>query len=391
MIVSSEYTTLQAAIDDCPDNTETTILITDSFVNTKQDIAEIDTNQNIIIDLDGHYIETHGGTLLTNNGKLKMVDNTTGDRGIITGYSNYLISNTGDIDLSVDIKQKQCIRVLSNTGNGDVKISGGSIIEQGNSYGNNYIIYSNTTSPIEITNASITAQSLSEQCKAIYGLGNVTVTGGSISISGNTSDSSKYSYIVLIGTNQENFVPTVTISGVEWNGTGTYGIVTASNVNANITVSSGSIAVDRYGMYLNSGSRGTTTISGGTISSTGVNSTSTIQNEGTFAIKVEGGTISYTGSGYSAIRANSGTLEVTDGTINGGNGQSIYSKVSTDIKGGTITSNNVGVYVYSGTTNITGGTITGSSYGIYVNSGTTNISDITINGNTYGIYMNNGK
>ena len=390
MIGSSEYTTLQAAIDDCPDNTETTILITDSFVNTKQDIAEIDTNQNIIIDLDGHYIETHGGTLLTNNGKLKMVDNTTGDRGIITGYSNYLISNTGDIDLSVDIKQKQCIRVLSNTGNGDVKISGGSIIEQGNSYGNNYIIYSNTTSPIEITNASITAQSLSEQCKAIYGLGNVTVTGGSISISGNTSDSSKYSYIVLIGTNQENFVPTVTISGVEWNGTGTYGIVTASNVNANITVSSGSIAVDRYGMYLNSGSRGTTTISGGTISSTGVNSTSTIQNEGTFAIKVEGGTISYTGSGYSAIRANSGTLEVTDGTINGGNGQSIYSKVSTDIKGGTITSNNVGVYVYSGTTNITGGTITGSSYGIYVNSGTTNISDITINGNTYGIYMNNG-
>ena len=387
MIDTNEFTTLQAAIDTVGSE-QTTIKIVDSFILTKEDETTIPSGKDIIIDLDGNTIETHGGTLLTNNGTLKIEDNGVADKGVITGYCNYLISNTGDIELNVDISTKQAKRVLSNTGTGNVKLSGGSIIERGNSYGSNYVIYSNTTSPIVIENTSISTQSLTESCSAIYGLGDITVTGGSISMSGYTGESGKYSIILNIGGNQESFVPTITISGVDWSGTGTYGIY--SNTNANVDILSGNIGVDRSAIWLNSSSQGQTTISGGTLSSSGANSTNTLLNSGSSFIKVNGGTISYTGSAQSAIRAEAGTLEVNDGTINGGSGTGIYTRGITDIKGGIISGNSCGVNVNTGTTNITAGTITGSTYGVYTNAGTTDITGGSITGTTYGVYVNNG-
>lgn len=125
-------------------------------------------------------------------------------------------------------------------------------------------------------------------------------------------------------------------------------------------------------LYLDSGSKGTVTLKGGTIrAASAVNGAIEAGLTSYATVNINGGAVIADAGNAIKIGANSGaTLNVTGGSVKG---------------------EQYGIYLHgNGTVNVTGGGITGSTYAVYASSGSNKI--ITLAGGTFngGIYMGFG-
>jgi len=234
--------------------------------------------------------------------------------------------------------------------------------------------------------------------------GNITISGGSVTASGNDGIRSEQGNITISGGTVE---ATGNNAGIGSNGDIKIsdGTVTATSTNADgifsgsgdITISGGKVEAtgNNAGIYSN----GTVTISDGTVTATGENGDGIC---GDNEVTINGGKVEATGNN-AGIYSN-GTVTISDGTVTatGTNGDGIYGDNEVTISGGTVTATgtNYGIESYNNVT-INGGSVTasGNSSGINTNAGHitlgwTNSTDF-IKANSYyskkGVSITEGK
>ena len=222
--------------------------------------------------------------------------------------------------------------------------------------------------------------------------GNVSISGGKISVTNPSVVNNDSGTVTISGTVEiektsgttgpviyNSYYADLTISGGKITSTG-YGVDNVGNLEISGTVeitTSGSMP----GLY--NKSSGTITIKGGTVTS---NSTSraTIENYSSEAIvTITGGTI--TSTGYNTI-LNSGKLEVSGGTVKGtaSSKATLYNNGVINISGTAKISSGDGVTIYNktGEIDISGGTITVGDSNAINNFATLKIRGGTLTSNT---------
>lgn len=384
-IGDTTYNSLQEAIDACPvDSSQTTIKVIKPYVSTLTNRANIESGKNIIVDLNGYKITNYGG-MFNNNGKLEITDSSQAKTGIIEGYANNLIANTGELTLNANITQNRNFKFIDNSEQGNVKIEGQNIVINNDFeyYSNCYGIYNASTGTVEMTGGDISVDTRSgKSAYAIYSAvseekstGNIILTGGNIHGIG---DYRAYGIWIARETNANVKISNVNIELSD----GIYSDVYSSTKNCNIEITSGTITSKNIGVYLTRGTNAK--ISGGEI----INTSTTNNPEECYAIRVDNGA----------------TLEISGGTINSNKVCGIY-QTSGDITitSGKIESLNAGIRTSGGTLNILGGEINVTNsdkeqYGIYItNVGTVNLGtkeypvsklSPSIKSGKYGVYCN---
>lgn len=392
------YKTLQSAIDECEENTETTIIVNKNFVISRS--VEIPSNKKVILDLNGNTIRTYARNYsILNNGTLNIVDNTENKIGaIIDRGAKCIIKNTGILNIqegNFKMHQGFSQKMIYNTENGSVNINGGDfyIYESSGSYSNrcySYVIYSDGTGNINVQGGTIRLNKYDEYTN-MYGIYNVSSQVNTVTFNNATIQNEK--------------------SGVAY----TYGICNKNDANVNIlggkiSMYNGNSGENTSGNYCVYMEKGTLSATGGTISGgTGVynRGTATLENvsissitgvgDNTGTININNGTTISCGS--RAIDYNSGTINIYGGIIKSSDSMAIHNSNGNgivNIYDGTIKSSSTSnATIYNiGTVNITGGTVESTSTSAIQNVGTLTIGDNqypvskespVITGATYGV------
>lgn len=366
------YKTLQAAIN-AAGTEETTIKITNPFISSQSELAEISDNQNITIDLNGCTIENHGN-MFSSEGTLKFTDSSTGGTGIIKGYSKKLIENTGTLEMNINIDQSRCGTIISNENSGSVKLLGGNITARQNRHQVIKILETTSSGQIDVYDGvySFTDLGYSQNTYFIYntGTGNININGGTVSM--NTSGSLTAYGIYTDNTDGSN-VAKITISDVDMSCSSSgssYGIY--SNKYGNIEITGGNIHNLYYGIRLNGGSL---LINGDDVNIEAIYQ-AIYNNEGTVEIRKGTITSSYSNSRWydtgTILNISPGTVIINGGTITATNNRcAIYNSGNLTMNGGTVTADVCGLYCNSENNTVLGGEIITSGdatnqYGVYI-------------------------
>ena len=381
IITSKIYVTLNEAITDSATNTQINVIRN----ATEKETATNTSGKTITLNLNNKTISFNDGYSLKNQGVMTLIGT-----GKITANSGITVNNTGTLNVNLD----------NETGYND---GTGGIIEMTSSLNADRAVQSsgtlNINSGIILNSATADKMTSTEYPYTIVCSGTVNMDGGIV-----RAISSDYSTQYGLHT------------------TGTF-IMNGGTIEA-------------VGTALYTSDDGTTTISGGTIITGGINnetSRETIKHESTGNLQISGtnsievvsklgsaianynngnvvlsnsnavvngakqaiyitsgkvtinnGVLGNDGKSLEGVDITAGTLEVNGGTIYGINqGIIITGTGNVNIKGGTVgnISNSIdGIDIVSGTLNITNGTVVGKNQGIIVTGGQVTITGGTING-----------
>jgi fibronectin-binding autotransporter adhesin len=311
-----------------------TIDANDGFTNTGT--VEATSGATLILQNMGTVNNT-GGKILANTGTVQLNNSTIqGGTVTLTGASTLQLNSSTLVGETLTNSATGTIEAVSgsnvlggtinNSAGGLFEINNGAVLNlQGGTYSQLGKVQLNSTGSF----AELVLQ------------GNVTLSGGSVTLSNNTTN-----YIFgQVGadtlTNQE------TISGAGQIGNGTMTLVNSGTINAN---QSAGMTINANGGMTNTGTVETTAGATLLFQSTRINNT--------------GGTIT----------ANTGTLQLNSSMINGGNvtlvGASTLQLNSSNIHGGTITNSATGTIDLASGTTLLGGTINNSAGGLFeINNG----------------------
>lgn len=194
-IGNTEYHTLESALQNCPNDAQTATQI-DLQVNlaiTKGREFTISNNKNVKLNLNNNRVYSNSkNTLITNNATLEIANVGDATKGEMYVYSSIIIDNTKDLTISggkyrsLVYRYDGTVKLINNTGDGNVTITGGDILaseENAQTSEKTYAIYSNST-------------------------GNVRIQGGDIGVDGISN-----TYVVGITGLKENCGSIVEISG----------------------------------------------------------------------------------------------------------------------------------------------------------------------------------
>ncbi|HBC85312.1 MAG TPA: hypothetical protein DCZ30_08065, partial [Clostridiales bacterium] len=442
-IVSVGETTYNSLEEAISSNESGTITLLKDIAYATSEKQTINNNQNFVLDLNGHSIKLHNSeAFITNYGTFKVTDNTESQNEKIYGYAQTVIQNEGNFEMAggtIKINQTNGNKVIYNTGEGIIKVSGGTLYSTTRTgRGDYYIIYSDNNNDINVTGGTFSLYGSNEYAYlyAIYTEAeNTTInvsggtfkhekigvtymiymkSGGNVNVSGNaTSNNTNGIYLEKSGivnisdeanlNNKENSIwfkisdsSEVNISGgtikgrIHGNSWGAIVTLTGGNVTGGIAYCR---TVDVYeGVNLEGTISACTNVNiyeGAIVTSTG-NAMANCSN-----VNINNGTIN------GSIYMNAGTLNMTSGSITGKNyGIQLagYNPITSNITGGTITATagpGILISTKTGTLNLgedTGGypstevpTITGSTYGVKNDGGTFNFYDGILTGGTEAI------
>ena len=370
-IGETKYTSLQDAIDTVVDNaaTPTTIKFIENACITE--VSAISSNKNIIIDLDGHKVR-YFSKLLNNNGTVKFVDNNSETTGMLKGYADTMLENSGTLEIAVDIEHKNSSYMILNNA-GTVKMSAGNISATGKGYTvpeGQVVIQNSGAGTIELSGANVTYNQVASSTGRNYAYGylincvdideneysNITLSAGTITALYNENGqviNAKHAHISLSGGSI----------------TGAY-ILKCENSTLDITggefTSRDNKAFDIATSVVN--------ITGGTITTR--DNDNAIYITGLSQVQIsENAVINATGNSTAIYNAG-GTLEISGNAVINANNQGIENSSTLTITGGEINATNrYGIYSVSKVT-ILGGTITSTnSSAVYLNGGTLTIGD----------------
>jgi fibronectin-binding autotransporter adhesin len=279
-------------------------------------------------------INNTGGTISANGSTVEVNSSTVnGGKVTLTGASTLQL-NTGTIHSG---------STLTNSATGTIEVESGTNVLGGtinNSAGGTFKIDNNATLDLEGgTYAQLGTLQLnsSGNFTELVLEGNVTLSGGAVTLSNNSQNYIFGQISTDTLTNQE------TISGAGQIGHAQMTLVNSGTINAN---QSSGITIDANGGITNTGTLEATSGATLALSSSGI-----INNTG------------------GAITANIGTLQVNSSTVAGGAvtlvGASTLQLNSATIRGGTLTNSSTGTIEVASGTNKLGGTINNSAGGTF--------------------------
>ena len=356
-IVSVGENKYESLVDAISNNNTGTITLLKDIVLTTSEPYTVSEDKELTIDLNGHTIRLHNwNTFITNYGILKITDNTETQDGRIYGYVNCLINNHGSFEMAggtIRIEQINNDKIIYNTENGTVSVTGGTLYNKGRvALENYYIVYSNNDSTIN-------------------------VTGGTFSFHGKAGSgggSMYYSRNYGIYTNNQN--ATVKLTGGEFNEIKeSTGYSVYMNAGGTVNASGNTISTSDYGIYMNDA--GTINISENAILDNASYSGcySIYVNNKDVEININGGEIkAIRGDNWYTTIVNliSGTVT---GTISYCGIVDVYNGITLDVTGTALS--------YCKEVNIhEGSTVKSTSDAIY-NCTNVNINNATIIGNIY--------
>ncbi len=215
----------QEAIKEISDNSQHTIKVVNDTYITGSETITIPEGKDIVLDLNGHKIETSSANAIQNNGKLKIIgkgNNVEGNdvesnkvEGAILGVSKVIIDNKEDLTIeggtynSINYDSEEYAKVINN--NGEVTWNTGNIIlDEGYNYG----IYNTEDGSVEWKNGYIEANQSDGKQYGIYtdSINNVNWESGKIFL--NTTVVSTQYGIYIKGTG------TVDIKAIEFDNIG---------------------------------------------------------------------------------------------------------------------------------------------------------------------------
>jgi hypothetical protein len=289
-----------------------------------------------------------GGTILANASTVQ-INSSTVNGGALT------VTGAGQLQLN---SATVVGGTLTNSATGTINIASGTDVLAGtinNSAGGLFEIGNNATLDLAggtYSQLGTVQLNSSGNFTELVLQGNVTLSGGSVTLSNNTQNYIFGQYYTDTLTNEE------TISGAGQIGHGQVTLVNTGTINSN---QSSGITIDANGGATNTG----------TIEAT---SGSTLQLAST-TVNNAGGTIS----------ANSGTLQVNSSTINGGTisltgSSSLQLNTATIHGGSTLTNSATGTIDIASGTNVMGGTINNSAGGLFEIA---NNATLNLEGGTY--------
>ncbi len=316
----------------------------------------------------------------SNNTAIMVIDGATIDtiNDSVYNYANLEIK-------SGNITSK---KYVLNNKSGTTNISGGTL----KGTGENTSVY-NTKGTLNIAGGEFS----SEQRGILVNLATANINGG-------TFTSTQTGYYNISNGSSSNKAAVMVIDG------STIDTVASAVYNyANLEIKSGNITAANYSLHNDSG---TSTISGGTIKSTG--SKTAIYNEkGTLNItdgefsgeqngivmnldkaNITGGTFTSIQTGYINIQNGSSNSTAAIMVIDGGTidtaASAVYNYANLEIKSGNITSKKYVLSNSDGTSTISGGTLkgTGENVAIYNTKGTLNITEGKFSSEKGGIIIN---
>jgi fibronectin-binding autotransporter adhesin len=278
-------------------------------------------------------INNAGGTISANTGTIQVTSSTVNGGTVTLTGASLLQLNTGTIHGG---------STITNSSTGTIEIASGTNVLGGtinNSAGGTFKIDNNATLDLDggtYSQLGTLQLNSSGNFTELVLEGNVTLSGGAITMSNNTQNYIFGATSAVTLTNEE------TISGAGQIGHGQMTLVNSGTINSN---QSGGITIQANGGFTNTGTLEATSGATLTLSSTGV-------------VNNAGGTIS----------ANTGTLQVNSSTVNGGTitltGASLLQLNSGSIHAGTLTNSSTGTIEIASGTNVLGGTINNSAGGI---------------------------
>ena len=334
------YLTLQDAID-AAGTTKTTVTMIDD-VSLSTTVGTVVSGENIVLDLNGHTIQTTGEDIyvIRNTGNLEIQDTLGG--GKLTSTTSGIIYNSesGKCVLTSGTIEAGEKNAIANNTNATFEMNGGTITSEAQG------INSINTAKVIVKGGKIeTVQN------AIYN------AAGTVEIKGGTLTSGSYA---VVRNNEDTGI--INISAGTLNGA-SYGVYNSKAGTINVT---GGTIQCRDGVYNNGA--GTINITNGTIIGTGAQGV----RGGTGTVIVSG-TPEITGTTF-GVSVTTGTLTITGGTIEATEGIGVYAytaeKVATLTIGTNETTPSVSTTVPS---------ITGKTYGVQV-GGTFNFYDGVIKG-----------
>lgn len=374
---SNKYSSLQDAVNK---NDGGTLVLLKGFRITTSDVVEIPENKEFVLDLNGKTITTYlNGEWILNKGNLTLTDSSSAHNGNITGIMNTIIKNEGTLELAGgninsnnDVGNLRNFRIIYNTGNGNIKVSGGNykskirtsnpnyptnINWKGRDYGDiiwsdspskivitggaletvteysgtnhDCIFTANENSSLEMTGGSITNNAIDSKGIRMSLGGNIDLSGDSKIMSNGYSISVGYSGVINIS---DPVVVTGTISGScdAYITGGTIGTIKTKNA----TVTGGTIGKADQGDVINISDNakiGTgeevairkyakVNITGGVISGGILDDESDLIS---MNLTMSGGKV--VGTSYGIKFKNAGTVvNITDGEISASNGPGIW-------------------------------------------------------------------
>jgi fibronectin-binding autotransporter adhesin len=292
-------------------------------------------------------INNTGGTITANTGTLQVNSSTINGGNVTLVGGSTLQLNTANIHGGT----------ITNSATGTIDVASGTDLMGGtinNSAGGLFEISNNAFLELEggtYTQLGTVQMNSTGNFSQLILQGNVTLSGGSVTMSNNTNNYIYGQVATDTLTNQE------TISGAGQIGDGQMTLVNSGTINAN---QSSGMTINANDGMTNTGTVEATTGATLIFQSTRINNT--------------GGTIT----------ANTGTLEVNSSTINGGNvtlvGASTLQLNTANIHGGTITNSATGTIDVASGTDLMGGTINNSAGGLFEIS---NNAFLELEGGTY--------
>lgn len=287
-IGTTEYQTLTAALATVQNNTQTTIVIIRNISLTEK--IQLTSAKNIIVDLNGHTIDTTAGTVFENYGRLEIKDSASGGSlvgGKISGSHIPVLVNKsgGNVTISGGTISSNISQVVDNSGT--MNITGG-IISIGDVV--NGALNNNAGATLNMSGGTIIASIAGSKRQAVYNKGTVNISGTAVLTSASTDRATVQ--------NDANGA-VINISGG--------------------TINSTNSACER-GAVQNI-NKATVNITGGTIISNSTNNASgAVQNAGTLVIGTKDGVINATspelrGETYGVN--NTATFKFYDGVLKG--------------------------------------------------------------------------
>ena len=334
------YLTLQDAID-AAGTTKTTVTMIDD-VSLPTTVGTVTSGENIVLDLNGHTIQTTGEDIyvIRNTGNLEIQDTLGG--GKLTSTTSGIIYNSesGKCVLTTGTIEAGEKNAISNNTNATFEMNGGTITSEAQG------INSINTAKVIVKGGKIeTVQN------AIYN------AAGTVEIKGGTLTSGSYA---VVRNNEDTGIINISAGTLKGESYGVYNAKAGT-----INVSGGTIQC-RDGVYNNG--KGTINITNGTITGTGAQGV----RGGTGTVNISG-TPKITGTTF-GVSVTTGTLKITGGTIVATEGIGAYAY--TTEKTATLT---IGTNETTPSVSTTVPSITGKTYGVQV-GGTFNFYDGIIKG-----------
>ncbi|MBR3673598.1 MAG: InlB B-repeat-containing protein [Clostridia bacterium] len=356
-------------------------------------MTTINSDKNIILDLNGNTISYTGATaVIDNKGTLLIKDSSQTNidlvgSGVLESSTSTVVTSSSNLTITGGTILGDCgkangVETITVYSLGNFNMTGGKITSKSGaaliSYGSTDTISGNAIIEKKIND---NGTFYSSAAYSYGGTGKVTISGNAV-LQNDNGNSSNVVYnasrgIIEIGGSAivQNLGAVQTINN---SSTGTIIV----KENAQVTSAGGRVILNGYGSG-NSSNYGTVQINGGQLSSSGEIITNTCQYG---VITVTGGTISTTSScaignsgNYASINISGGTISATGTSSSYGTIYNSADNASINISGGTITKPNYPIYNCMGADNsqinITGGTITSSgNTSIYNHGSGTTIS-----------------